>query len=108
MSLPGRALADLLGGSEGGWAFWSAALAAIEVSIARSRERRDAFCAYPKGELDRFLRDVDDALGLAVTAVAVQQLVTDGETDGRERERRAAIAELLLDRARAAAHDGNA
>lgn len=96
-----RALVDALGGPEGGWAFWSAALAAVELAVGRSRDRRDPFCSWPKGELERFVRDLDDALGLAVTAVTIQQLVNDGEADGRDRARRENLAALLLERVRA-------
>lgn len=99
---PTRELADLLGGYDGGWSFWSAALSAIELTIARSRERVDGFTFAPETELKRVLRDLEDALGLAVTAVTVQQLVNDGESDGRARSRRADVAAMLLERSREA------
>lgn len=93
-----RELVDLLGGSSGGWAFWTAALSALELAIAASRGREDAFCSYPPGELRRFLRDVRDALGLAATAVTVQELVNGDEPEHRERVEQ--IDRLLLERAR--------
>lgn len=95
-----RGLADRLGGMEGGWYFWTACLAALEEAIARSRERRMPFCSWPSGELRRLLRDVDDALGLAVTACGLQDLLNGDDEDGRDDERRDDVAELLLGRAR--------
>jgi hypothetical protein len=89
-----RALADALGGSAAGWAFWRAALAAVEVAVERSRDRGDAFCSYPAGELRRFVRDLDDALALAETAVKVQELV-NGDGEG-------SIADVLAARVRRA------
>jgi hypothetical protein len=69
------ALAEVLGGSRGGWFFWCAFLAQLEDAVRRSRDREDPFCSFPAGELRRMLRDVSDAFGLAATAVAAQQLV---------------------------------
>lgn len=96
-----RALADLLGGSSGGWAFYRAALAAVELALERARDREAPFCSFPHGEFNRLLRDLEDALGLAATAVQVQNLV-NAEPDERDGDRRAAIVDVLLERARAA------
>jgi hypothetical protein len=98
------ALADVLGGFDGGRSFWAAMLAALELAIARSRDRDQAFSSYPSGELRRFLRDVDDALSLAVTAVTVQEVLNrDDRGIGTPASRRAAIDEVLQRRARQAA-----
>jgi hypothetical protein len=98
-----RALADVLGGYDGGRAFWLAALAALEQACVRSRDRTEAFSSYPPSELRRFLADVDDALGLAVIAVGVQEIL-NGDDDPRETaaSRRAEIDALLLRRVRQA------
>jgi hypothetical protein len=90
-------LADVLGGPDGGWAFYAAGLAGLEAAIARSRERRDAFTAFPVGEFRRLLRDVDEALSLAVVAVDVQHLIDDGQ-DGRSGERQASLEHVLAAR----------
>lgn len=95
-----RALADLLGGYDGGWAFWSAMLSAVEQAVQRSRAGDGRFSSWPSGEFDRFVADLDDALGLGVIGVTVQQLVNDGDTDGRQEQRRQFVADVLLDRAR--------
>jgi len=76
-----RELADVLGGSRGGWFFWCAFLAQLDEAVRRSRDREDPFCSYPAGELRRMLRDVSDAFGLAATAVAAQQLVNGEDVE---------------------------
>lgn len=92
-------LADLLGGYDGGWAFWTAALSALEVAVARSRQGDGRFAHHPRGEFNRLLRDVDDALGLAVMAVATQDLL-NGESDRARLEgHRQDLAAALLERA---------
>lgn len=90
-----RALADVLGGYDGGRAFWLASLAALEQAVVRSRDRADAFSSYPPGELRRFLHDVDDALGLAVIAVGIQEILNDEPGKESPAERRGEIDELL-------------
>lgn len=97
-----RELADLLGGYDGGWAFWTASLSALELAIARSRQGDGRFSHHPRGEFERLLRDVDDALGLAILAVAAQDML-NGEPDaGRLERHRADLAATLLERARQA------
>jgi hypothetical protein len=76
-----RALEDVLGGPSGGWFFWLAFLTHLAELVERSREREGSFCSYPVGELKRVVRDLEDALGLASTAVAVQQLVNEEPVD---------------------------
>jgi hypothetical protein len=98
-----RALADVLGGYGGGWAFWRAALEAVALAVERSREREGAFCHYPAGELRRFGSDLVDALAMLRTAVAVQLAVNaDGAGDLQRAE---SIADALLERVRDAAAD---
>jgi len=92
-------LQELLGGIDGGWSFWRAMLAGLEVSIERSRERECQFTAHPIGEWRRFAFDVDEAMRLGALAVEVQQLV-GGELDGRRPQTGAPIADLLLERIR--------
>jgi hypothetical protein len=101
-----RALADVLGGFDGGWSFWRAALAELGEAIARSSDGRERFTSYPQGEFRRLLRDVDDALRMAATAVELQALL-NGEPDDKGAERRRDIAELLHARARAIAAERN-
>jgi hypothetical protein len=95
-----RALADVLGGYDGGRAFWLAALAALEEACRRSRDRAEAFSSYPPGEFNRLLREVDDALGLAAIAVGVQEVLNDDGANGTPAGRRAEIDELLRRRVR--------
>ncbi|HEY8775789.1 MAG TPA: hypothetical protein VIM33_04825 [Gaiellaceae bacterium] len=96
-----RALEEVLGGSRGGWYFWLAFLAQLDELVARSRDRGDAFCSFPRGELGRVLRDVEDAFGLAVTAVAAQQLVNEEDVDLPE----ATIVDVLERRVREVRQD---
>lgn len=104
MKLDGdRALADIFGGSSGGWPFWLAALAGLELALRRSRERESAFTSYPTGEFGRFLRDVDEALALAVLGAGVQDAVNGELKEGATAERHALIASVLTERAREAA-----
>jgi hypothetical protein len=88
-----RALADLFGGFDGGWAVWRAALSGLELAVERSREREGGFTSYPAGELRRFLRDVESALTLASTAVDLQATL-NGEP------RAAGLADVLVESVR--------
>jgi hypothetical protein len=101
-----RALADLVGGYEGGWSFWRAALAQLDLAVERSRDGRDPFTSYPQGAFRRLLIDVDDALRMAATAVEVQAIL-NGEPDDKDAERRRDVAELLAARARRLAAERN-
>lgn len=101
-----RRLADVFGGYEGGVAFWFAALSALELAAARSRERRDAFSSWPEGEWRRFLRDVDDALGLAAIGVGLQEILNDESSSDTPADRRRSVDEVLRRRAREAGVTG--
>ena len=92
-----RALADTFGGFDGGWAFWLAGLSQLALAIERSRERDGAFNAYPKGELGRFARDLEDGLRLLSIAVDVQELL-QGEPSSNGN--RVDLGELLAARVR--------
>jgi hypothetical protein len=80
-ALGDRALEDVLGGPSGGWFFWLAFLTHLAECVDRSRDREGSFCSFPDGELRRVVRDLEDALALATTAVAVQQLVNEDPVD---------------------------
>jgi hypothetical protein len=100
-----RALADLVGGPAGGWAFALAGLAALEQAVTSARSGADRFRAYPAGWFRALLVDVDDALRIAATAVDVQLVLDEHEGDGRSLDRRRDISELLLARANALADE---
>jgi hypothetical protein len=91
-------IADTFGGFDGGWAFWLAGLALLEQGIARSRERDGGFTSYPRGELRRFTRDLEDACNLLGAAVAMQSLLNDDDADTSNA---ADVAGALVERVRA-------
>lgn len=91
-------LVDLLGGYDGGRGFWLAALAAVELAVRDARAGADGrFVSWPANELGRFLRQLDDALGLAVTGTLIQSALS-----GDELREPPDVAEMLLSRARQA------
>src|SRR5579862_3695506 len=96
-----RRLAALVAGPEAGWWLWNAALQGLELAIEGARSGRSAFAGWPRGELNRLLVDVEDALAMAALAVDLREVVggLEDEPDARSRHE---VAELLLDRAREA------
>lgn len=99
MSALERALADLVGGVDGGFSLWSIACGKLEQVAAGARDEY-RFRSYPSGALNRLLVDLEDVLRVATLAVELQTTL-DGETDPTSPEQRQAdIAGLLLDRAR--------
>jgi len=95
-----RQIATLVAGTQSGWYLWNAALRALELSIDRSRrEGVDAFASWPRGELNRLLLDIDEALNMATLAVDLRELIT-GIEDRPDSRVRHDVAELLLKRAR--------
>lgn len=96
-----RRIATLVAGPEVGRWLWTAALAGLEQAVANARSGRSSFAGYPRGELNRLLVDVDDALAMAALAVDLHDVVQglEDEPDARAREE---VAELLLKRAREA------
>lgn len=93
-----RAVADVLGGFDGGQAFARAALAGVDQAVERARDRAEGFSSWPRGWFDRLLGDVGDALRLAAIAVVVQELLNEEELDDPS----AALADVLLRRAQEA------
>jgi hypothetical protein len=94
-----RALADLVGGYDGGYVLWLVALMRLDLAIADSRDR-DLFRSYPEGAWNRLLTGIDDALRTCELGVDLERMIqTDGDAAGDD-TRRADVAELLLGRAR--------
>lgn len=96
-----RALADLFGGFDGGWALWRAALASLELAVERSRDAEGRFTSFPAGEMRRLLRDVEGAVALAATAADLQRLLNGGEdAQGRSARDELSVSTVLVDRVR--------
>jgi hypothetical protein len=94
-----RALADLVGGYEGGWALWLVGTMRLELAVADARDL-DRFRAYPDGAWNRLLVNVDDALRTVELAVDLERMLqSEGDAAGEDVRRRD-VADLLLVRAR--------
>jgi len=100
-----RALADLVGGHEGGWALFLIGLMRLDVAAADLRQLEDGFRSYPGGVWNRLLVQVNDALRTCELGVDLENVLQEqGDTVGEE-QRRQDVAELLLGRARALADE---
>lgn len=94
-----RALADLVGGYEGGWALWMVGLMRLELAVGDARDI-DRFRSHPEGAWNRLLVNVDDALRTGELAVDLElMLQADGDVKPED-ERSRSVADLLLVRAR--------
>ena len=94
-----RALADLVGGYEGGWALWLVGLMRVELALNDARDV-ERFRAHPEGAWNRLLTGIDDGLRTGELAVDLElMLQADGDTASID-DRRRDVADILLVRAR--------
>lgn len=98
-----RALADLVGGADGGLTLWEIACGKLERVARAAREDDYRFRSHPSGRLERLRVDLDDALMVAELAAELQALL---DADPLTADERAGdVASLLLGRARTVARD---
>lgn len=94
-----RALADLVGGYEGGAVLWLVGAMRLELAVNDSRDV-ERFRSYPAGALNRLLTGVDDALRTAELAVDLEEMLAADGDAVTEQKRRDDIGAVLLGRAR--------
>lgn len=94
-----RALTDVLGGYEAGWGLWLSALGQLEQALVDARDGRDRFCSWPPNELRRLVRQLEDAMQLATTAVEIQLAVMEEPERTLPAARLETIADALHARA---------
>lgn len=92
-----RALADLVGGFEGGVTLFELACAKLARAAREAGGDEPRFRSHPAGALRRLRIDVEDALRVAALAVELHETI-DGELPSEDRA--AELADVLLDRAR--------
>jgi hypothetical protein len=94
-----RALADLVGGYDGGFVLWLVAMMRLDLVAQDSRDV-DRFRSYPEGALNRLLVGVDDALHTCELAVDLERMIQDNGDGASLDDRKRDVADVLLARAR--------
>lgn len=97
-----RALADLVGGVDGGATLFGLACAKLARAARELGEDEPRFCSHPAGMLRRLEVAAEDALRVAELAVELHEAI---DHDAPSEERAAELAALLLERARTVALD---
>jgi hypothetical protein len=100
-----RALAELVGGYEGGWALFLVGLMRLDLAAADLRRLEDAFRSHPEGVWNRLLVNVNEALRTCELAVELEHALAERADSADDERRRQDVAELLLGRARALADE---
>jgi hypothetical protein len=100
-----RALAELVGGYEGGWAMFMIGLMKLDLAAADLRQLEHGFRSHPEGAWNRLLSLVDEALRTCELAVDLENALADRQDEPDDEQRRQDVAELLLGRARALADE---